>query len=94
MPHRGNLGGKQYRQQLCIVDALWSSRSGPGGNPTHQSNLIAMGVTSPVVDYQMATLFRAERMGWKPNMNATRKILKAFGYSESNLPAGGTLIEV
>jgi len=82
------------RQQLCIVDALWSSRGGPGGNPTNQSDFLSMGVTSPVLDYQIATRFRAERMGWKPNMNATRKMLEAFGYSESALPDGGKLIEV
>jgi hypothetical protein len=82
------------RQQLCLVDALWSSRGGPGGNPSHQSNLLAMGVLSPVLDYQVATRFRAERMGWRPNMNATRKMLEAFGYTEKDLPNGGNLIEV
>ena len=82
------------RQQLCIVDALWASKGGPGGNPSHQSNFIAMGVLSPVVDYQMATRFRGERMGWKPNMKATRRFLAEFGYSESDLPYGGKIIEV
>jgi hypothetical protein len=53
-----------------------------------------MGVLSPVVDYQVATKFRAERMGWKPNMKATRRMLKEFGYKESDLPEGGKLIEV
>jgi hypothetical protein len=53
-----------------------------------------MGVLSPVVDYQVATKFRAKRMGWKPNMKATRRMLKEFGYKESDLPEGGKLIEV
>ena len=81
------------RQQLCLVDALWSSSGGPGGNPTAQSNLLAMGVLSPVVDFQMATRFRAERMGWNLNRNAARRMLEAFGYTESDLPAGGIFIE-
>ncbi|MFO7820960.1 MAG: DUF362 domain-containing protein, partial [Lentisphaeria bacterium] len=29
------------RQQLCIVDALWASRGGPGGNPSDQPNFLA-----------------------------------------------------
>jgi hypothetical protein len=44
-----------------------------------------MGVVSPVLDFQVATRFRAERMRWRPNMNATRKILEAFGYTEKDL---------
>jgi hypothetical protein len=82
------------RQQLCLVDALWASKGGPGGSPTHQPNFLAMGVLAPVVDYQVATKFRGERMGWKPNMKATQRMLKDFGYKESDLPAGGKLIEV
>ncbi|MBU2498714.1 MAG: DUF362 domain-containing protein [Proteobacteria bacterium] len=82
------------RQQLCIVDALWASKHGPSGNPSHQPNFLAMGVMSPVVDYQVATRFRDERMGWRPNLGATRRMLEAFGYSESDLPSGGKIIEV
>ncbi|MFC1866728.1 DUF362 domain-containing protein [Thermodesulfobacteriota bacterium] len=82
------------RQQLCIVDALWASKRGPGGNPTHQPNYLAMGVLSPVVDYQMATRFRGEKMGWKPNIKAARRMLTEFGYHENELPAGGKIIEI
>ena len=82
------------RQQLCLIDALWASKGGPGGNPTHQPNFLAMGVLSPIVDYQVATKFRGERMGWQPNMKATRRMLTDFGYDESDLPAGGKIIEV
>jgi hypothetical protein len=77
------------RQQLCIVDALWASKHGPGGNPSHQPNFLAMGVTSPVVDYLMATQFRGDRMGWQPNMKAARRMLTEFGYDENDLPRGG-----
>lgn len=82
------------RQQLCLVDALWASRGGPQGNSTHQTHFLAMGTLSPVVDYQVATHFREARMGWKPNKNAALKMLTEFGYSASDLPAGGRLIEV
>jgi hypothetical protein len=82
------------RQQLCLVDALWASRSGPGGNPSDQSNFLAMGVLSPVVDFQVATRFRAERMKWGINPRMTRRMLTEFGYSEADLPEGGKLISI
>lgn len=81
------------RQQLCLVDALWASRGGPGGKPSHQPNFLAMGVMSPIVDYQVATKFRGETMGWQPDMKATRRMLTDFGYNESDLPAGGKIID-
>jgi hypothetical protein len=82
------------RQQLCLIDALWASKGGPGGNPGHQPNFLAMGVMSPIVDYHVATWFRGKRMGWEPNMKATRRMLTDFGYNESDLPTGGRIIEV
>jgi hypothetical protein len=81
------------RQQLCIVDALWASEGGPGGYPRDQPNFLAMGVLSPVVDYVVAAQFRGERMGWPPNMEATRRMLAEFGFNESDLPAGGKIRE-
>jgi len=82
------------RQQLCLIDALWASKGGPGGNPSHQPNFLAMGVMAPVVDFVVATKFRGEMMGWQPHMPAARRMLTDFGYSESDLPAGGNTIEV
>jgi len=82
------------RQQLCLVDALWASRPGPGGNPTHQPNFLAMGVMSPIVDYVLATRFRGEKMGWAPNMEALSHFLPAFGYTEADLPNGGKIMEI
>ena len=82
------------RQQLCLVDALWVSKRGPGGNPSHQPNFLAMGVLSPIVDFQLATKFRGKKMGWRPNMKMTRRMLTEFGYAESDLPEGGKLIEI
>jgi hypothetical protein len=82
------------RQQLCIVDALWASKRGPGGFPSDQPNFLAMGVLSPIVDYVVARQFRGERMGWKPNMKLTDRLLTEFGYSQADLPNKGRLIEI
>jgi hypothetical protein len=82
------------RQQLCVVDALWTSSGGPYGNSTHQSNLLVMGVLSPIVDYIIATDFRKDRMGWYINEKAALQMLTDFGYKPEDLPNGGKLIEV
>jgi hypothetical protein len=82
------------RQQLCLVDALWASKGGPRGNPTHQPNFLAMGVLSPIVDYQVATKFRSEKMGWQPNMQMAHRMLTDFGYSKGDLPFKGKIIEL
>ena len=82
------------RQQLCIVDALWASRRGPGGNPSDQPNFIAMGVTSPVLDYLVANRFRKDRMGWPIDEAVTGKFLTEFGYKPSDLPNNGEIIDV
>lgn len=81
------------RQQLCIIDALWASQPGPGGYPTHQPNFLAMGVTSPVVDYVLATKFRKEQMGWDINQEAADRFLTDFGYTTKDLPEGGDIIK-
>ena len=82
------------RQQLCLLDALWASKGGPDGLPSHQPNFLAMGVFAPVFDYILATRFRGEKMGWKPNMQATKRFLSEFGYEEKDLPSGGKIIEI
>ncbi len=82
------------RQQLCFVDALWSSKLGPTNAQTDQTNFLAMGVFSPVVDYLVANKFRAEKMGWEVNKEATKRMLTDFGLAVGDLPGGGNLIEV
>jgi len=82
------------RQQLCLVDALWASETGPMGGPSHQPDFLAMGVFSPVVDYLVATQFRGKRMGWEPNMEVTGRMLSDFGYNKSDLLEGGKIIEI
>ena len=82
------------RQQLCLLDALWASKGGPDGLPTAQPNFLAMGVFAPVFDYLLATRFRGEKMGWKPNPSATKRFLSEFGYEEKDLPGGGKIVEI
>jgi len=73
-----------------LLDALWASKGGPDGLPTAQPNFLAMGVFAPVFDYNPGERkFRGEKMGWKPNMSATRRFLSEFGYEERDLPGGG-----
>ncbi|MHC4789022.1 MAG: hypothetical protein ACYS8K_07435, partial [Planctomycetota bacterium] len=50
----------QPRQQLCIIDALWASETGPGGLPTAQPNALMMGTVAPAMDYLTATRFRRD----------------------------------
>jgi hypothetical protein len=47
---------------------------------------------SPAVDFQVATKFRCEQMGWQPSMKATRRMLASFGFNEKDLPEGGKII--
>ena len=82
------------RQQLCLLDAIWASKGGPSGLPSHQPNFLAMGVFAPIFDYILATRFRGEKMGWRPNLQATKRFLTEFGYDEKDLPAGGKITEV
>ena len=81
------------RQQLCFVDALWASKDGPSGNPSHQPNFLGMGVFSPIVDYVLATRFRRDKMGYPLNIDATRQMLSDFGYTEEDLSNGGNIIQ-
>jgi hypothetical protein len=82
------------RQQLCILDALWASKAGTVGLPSHQPNFLAMGVFAPVFDYTLATQFRGKKMGWAPNMQAAIRFLTEFGYEEKDLPGGGRIEEI
>ena len=82
------------RQQLCLVDALWASESGPHGGPEAQPNFLGMGVLSPVVDYILATQFRGKMMNWQPNTEVAQRMLLEFGYSKKDLPSGGMIMGI
>jgi len=82
------------RQQLCIIDALWASKPGPGGDSTAQPNRIYMGTFAPALDYQVGTKFRKGIMGWDTNIGLAERFLTDFGFSKGNLPNGGKIMEV
>jgi hypothetical protein len=87
-------GGVAFpRQQLCIVDALWASDPGPSGPPTAQPNALLMGVFGPALDYVAATDFRRDTMGWPINEPITQRFLTEFGFSPSDLPDGGKIVD-
>lgn len=81
------------RQQLCLIDCLWASEPGPGGDSTAQPNRLFMGTLPAVLDYQVATRFRRDVMGWKVNDRVVSRFLSDFGYQPSDLPAGGQIID-
>lgn len=88
-------GGKVLfpRQQLCLIDALWASQGGPSGNPSHQPNRLFMGTCGPVLDYQVATKFRRDKMSWPINEPVAKRFLSEFGFSARDLPEEGRIIE-
>ncbi len=87
-------GGVMFpRQQLCVVDALWSSKPGPGGPPTHQTNALLMGVFGPAMDYLGGMDFRQNTMGWPVNPTVTRRFLTEFGFTPQDLPNQGSIID-
>jgi len=81
------------RQQVSLVDALWASRPGPGGEATHQLNSLYMGALNPVVDFQVARHVRRDRMGWPVNEEVIGRFLTDFGLAEKDLPNGGKIID-
>jgi len=92
---RTDSGGKVLfpRQQLCLIDALWVSEAGPSGNPSHQPNRLFMGTCGPVLDYQVATKFRRDEMGWAINGDVTKRFLSEFGFSADELLEEGRIID-
>ena len=81
------------RQQLCFIDALWASEGGPSGEPSVRPNRLFMGTFGPAVDYQVATKFRRDTMGWPIGAIITDRFLTEFGYSPIDLPNGGAMID-
>jgi hypothetical protein len=89
----GSIGGLvRPRQQLCIVDALWASQDGPQAGSSAQPNRLFMGNLSPVLDYQVATLFRRDTMKWPIDEQVTGRFLSDFGLSRNDLPGDGGIL--
>lgn len=81
------------RQQLCVIDALWSSEDGPMGLPARQTARLYMGSFAPPLDYQVARQFRRDTMGWRINEELTDRLLSDYGFTPSDLPGDGTIID-
>ncbi|MDD5674703.1 MAG: DUF362 domain-containing protein [Chitinivibrionales bacterium] len=80
------VGGTPARQQLCIVDALWSNCTGPGGIPNADTNRIVMGVCSPVVDYATVKNVReVAPMACAHNATVVNRFLTDFGFSAADV---------
>lgn len=91
MDSKGNL--KFPRQQLCIIDTLWGSERGPSGGTQVQPNRIFMGTLPGALDYQVATKFRRDTMGWRINDRVIDRFLTEFGLKPDNLPNNGQIID-
>ena len=82
------------RQQLCIIDALWASEKPSPRVPTSaQPNALLMGVFGPAVDYVCAMRLRKDVLDWPVQEQVADRCLTEFGYSESDLPNGGQIID-
>lgn len=68
------------RQQICLMDALWASHGGPTVVPSCRPNRLFMGTFAPAVDYQVATRFRRDTMGWSLVQSVVDRFLTEFGY--------------
>jgi hypothetical protein len=81
------------RTQLCVLDALWASKGGPGGLPSDQPNVLMMGTFAPAMDYIGALRLRRDMMHWRVNEQVTARIPVEFGFAEADLPNGGQIID-
>jgi len=82
------------RQQLCLIDALWSGRPGtPSGESIGQPNSLYMGVFGPVMDFVLARSLCRDRLGWSVNEEVLGRFLSEFGLKEQDLPNEGKVID-
>ncbi len=78
------IGGAPPRQQLCLVDSLWSSTSkGPTATPDHDTASLSMGVFGPAVDHLVIPKIREQVMGATHATEEVDRLLTAFGYKTS-----------
>ncbi|MFC1584150.1 DUF362 domain-containing protein [Fibrobacterota bacterium] len=77
------LGGDVPRQQLVVMDAIYSMTGGPMGEPDNLNYAMIMGTFGPAVDYATVKLIREEEMG-ASHTDYAEEFLTAFGYSESD----------
>lgn len=79
------IGGTPTRQQLCIVDSIWASMSGPSAIPDKAPYRLVMGTCSPVVDYATIIKIREDVMGASHTSSVVNRFLTDFGYSPDDL---------
>ena len=79
--HEAIIGGDPVRQQLCIMDSLWSSVDGPICPASHDPARIAMGTFAPAVDWLTTKKIRETVMGARTDSRVVQYIT-SFGYSE------------
>lgn len=76
--------GIPCRQQLCIIDSLWASTTGPTDANDKYPCRIIMGTLAPVVDYLTAEKVRKDVMNVTYNTTVVDTWLSAFGYAPSD----------
>ena len=79
------VGGTPPRQQLCVVDSLYASMSGPSAIPDSWPYRLVMGTCSPVVDYATVKKIREAVMGASHSSSVVDRVLTDFGYSPNDL---------
>ena len=79
------VGGTPPRQQLCIVDSIYASMSGPSSIPDRWPYRLVMGTCSSVVDYATIKKIREDVMGASHNNTVIDRFLTDFGYSPGDI---------
>jgi hypothetical protein len=82
--HSAIIGGSPVRQQLCIIDSLVGSESGPGDAPTDRIDRIIMGTFAPCVDYCCVKQVREAICGWSHDDQVVARFMTDFGYTETD----------
>lgn len=89
--HDAILGGDEpngipARQQLNIIDALWSSKSSsPSASPNTDTDRIVMGTSSPILDYLHCKHVMEPVVGQGVNWNLVNRFATDFGYNMSDV---------
>ncbi len=79
------VGGTPPRQQLCIVDTIWASVSGPAAEPNKKPYKLVMGTCAPVVDYLTVKKIREDDMNANHTSSIINKYMTEFGFSTSDV---------
>jgi hypothetical protein len=78
------IGGNPVRQQLCIIDSIFASQGGPGGNADTRLDRLIMGTFAGAVDYCCVKKVREGEKNWRHDNSVVAKFLTSFGYNEED----------